>query len=96
MRILKILLTTIIALFGITFACLNAQPILINYYVGVRTLPLSLLLIVTLILGCLLGVFAMFGRYFKQKTLTMRLQYRLKITEKELSNLRSLPLKEPN
>lgn len=94
MRILQIVLLTLIALLGITFACLNAEPIPLHYYVGVKNLPLSLLLILTLILGCFLGAGAMFIRYLKQKTSNLHLQYRLKSAEKELATLRALPLKE--
>lgn len=94
MRFLKSLFITLIALFGITFACLNAQPTLINYFIGNTQLPLSLLLAITLILGSFLGILAMISLYFHQKTQKLRLEHRLKLAEKELTNLRAIPLKD--
>ncbi len=94
MRLIKALFVVLIALFAISFACLNAQPVSVNYYIGNTLLPLSLLLAFTLIIGSFFGMLAMFSRYLRQKTLNLRLQHRLKLAEKELANLRALPLKE--
>ncbi|MBI5448604.1 MAG: LapA family protein [Gammaproteobacteria bacterium] len=94
MRLLKLVLILLMALLGVSFACLNAQPVLINYYIGNSLIPFSLLLVFALILGSLLGALALFMLYLRQKTLTLRLQHRLKLAEKELANLRTLPLKE--
>lgn len=94
MRLFKFIFIAIIALFGISFACLNAQPVLINYYIGTRQAPLSLLLVFTLVIGSILGMLALIGLYFRQKTYTLRLEHRLKLAEKELANLRAMPLKE--
>lgn len=94
MRILKFIFILIIALFGVTFACLNAQPVAINYYIGNAQIPLSLLLALTLIIGSILGLFAMISLYLHQKTNNLRLEHRLKLAEKELANLRAIPLKD--
>lgn len=94
MRLLKFIFIAIIALFGISFACLNAQPVQINYFIGNVQIPLSLLLAITLIVGSFLGLLAMISLYFNQKTNNLRLDHRLKLAEKEITNLRTIPLKD--
>lgn len=93
MRIVKYLFLILVAFLGVTFAALNAEPIALNFYIGNYTLPLSLLLAITLILGCMLGLITALRLYFKLKTENLRLSHRLKLAEKELSHLRTIPLK---
>src|SRR3990167_2492819 len=94
MRLIKALFVVLIALLAITFTCLNAQAVIVNYYIGTTSTPLSLLLAFTLIIGSFFGVLAMFSLFLRQKTHNLRLSHRLKLVEKELANLRALPLQE--
>lgn len=94
MRILTYLFLILLVLFALTFAGLNAEPVNINYYLGKGQLPLSLLAILSFILGGLLGLFVAFSIYIKLKYANRRLQHRLKLVEEELINLRALPLKD--
>jgi lipopolysaccharide assembly protein A len=94
MRILSYLFLTLLVLFGLTFAGLNAEPVSINYYLGMAQLPLSLLAILSFILGGLLGLLMAFTIYIKLKYSNRRLRHRLKLVEEELVNLRALPLKD--
>ncbi|MGE3919838.1 MAG: lipopolysaccharide assembly LapA domain-containing protein [Gammaproteobacteria bacterium] len=94
MRIFNYIVLTIILLLGITFACLNAQTVGINLYLVKYQMPLSLLLVLTFVLGCLLGTLVCFATLLKEKGKTISLNHRLNIMEKELSNLRTSPLKD--
>lgn len=94
MRMVTYVILALLLLVGITFACLNADPVLINYYFGKRTMPLSLLVVLTFTLGCLLGLLVGCIMTLKQKSKNYRLQHRIKIAEKELANLRTIPLKD--
>ncbi|MDQ8038926.1 MAG: LapA family protein [Rickettsiella sp.] len=94
MRILTYLFLFLLVLLALTFAGLNAAPVSINYYLGKIELPLSLLAILSFILGGLLGLLMAFTIYVKLKYANRRLQHRLKLVEKELINLRALPLKD--
>lgn len=93
MRIFSYLLALIIILIGLSFAGLNAQLVNFNYYIGTYTLPLSLLLVFTLGIGCLLGLVVSIGLVFKLKRETRRLRKQVGLIEKEVSNLRAIPLK---
>ena len=94
MRIVTYILILLIILLGVTFAGLNAEPVMLNYYVGNAKLPLSLLLVLSLIIGCILSLIASLIVYIRLKTDNHRLRQRLKVVEAELANLRTIPLKD--
>jgi putative membrane protein len=93
-RILSYILIVIIVVLGISFATLNSGSVSINYYVGHRTMPLSLLLATVFTIGSLLGVFVGLWLLLKIKLKNYRLKQRLKFAEKEIENLRAIPLQD--
>jgi lipopolysaccharide assembly protein A len=50
-RIITYMLLLVIAVMGISFSCLNAERVQVNYYINTTTIPLSLLLALTFIAG---------------------------------------------
>ncbi len=94
MRIISYFFLLIIVIFGITFATLNSESVTINYYFGQATLALSLLLVLTFALGCLIGMIVGFWLLIKAKIITYRLRQRLTLAEKEIENLRAIPLQD--
>lgn len=94
MRIIGYLFLLIIVLFGMTFATLNSESVTINYYFGQTTLPLSLLLVLAFALGCLIGMLVGIWLLIKAKLLNYRLKQRLSLAEKEIANLRAIPLQD--
>jgi putative membrane protein len=77
-----------------TFATLNSESVTINYYLGSSTLPLSLLLVLVFALGCLIGMLVGFWLVIKSKLSNYRLRQRLNVAEKEIENLRAIPLQD--
>ena len=94
MNILVYLFIPLLILLGIIFACFNAEPVILNYYLGSIKFPLSALLIFALVIGVFLGLLAGLIIYIRLRSTSVRLRRRLKSVEEELSNLRALPLKE--
>jgi lipopolysaccharide assembly protein A len=94
MRIISYFLLLIIVLFGMTFATLNSESVTINYYLGQSSLPLSLLLVLVFAGGCLVGMLVGFGLLIKSKLHNYRLRQRLNLAEKEIDNLRNIPLQD--
>lgn len=94
MRIISYFFLLIIVLFGILFGVLNSESVTINYYLGQSTLPLSLLLVLVFALGCLIGMIVGFWLVIKAKLTNYRLKQRLNLAEKEISNLRAIPLQD--
>jgi lipopolysaccharide assembly protein A len=93
MRIISYIFLLLVMLIGITFASLNAAPVPFHYYLGSQQIPLALLLIFAFGCGILVGVIFILFSIIKLKRDNYRLKGHIKIVEKELENLRSLPLK---
>lgn len=94
MRIISLVCLLAIIILGVTFATLNSGEVTVNYYVGQRTMALSMLLVSVFSLGCLLGLLVGFWLLLKAKLKNYRLKKRLKVAEKEVQNLRAIPLKD--
>lgn len=94
MRIVSLFFILIIVIFGMTFATLNSESVTINYYIGQYSLPLSLLLVLVFAGGCLLGMIAGLWLLVKSKIQSHRLASRLTLAEKEIANLRAIPLQD--
>lgn len=79
---------------GATFAVMNAQVVTINYYIGTNRLPLSLLLVIILGVGGVIGWLAGFWMWVRLKAENVKSNFRIKSLEKELSHLRTHPVNE--
>ncbi|MDN3517689.1 lipopolysaccharide assembly protein LapA domain-containing protein [Aquisalimonas lutea] len=93
-RLLGVAALLVIALFGLSFALLNATRVDVDYYFGVVAAPLSLALLIALILGAILGALSALGVLVGKQRELRRLRRRVRDSEKELSELRRLPLKD--
>lgn len=95
---MRMLLTAIfyllLILFGISFAALNAVSVPVNLYVTKLTLPISVLMIVILGLGVCLGFCLFLARYWRLKAEHRKILSQLKLTEREIKNLRSIPIQD--
>lgn len=94
MRLLMIIFYLVLILLGVSFAVLNATSAQVNLYFTKLTMPISMLLIGMLGLGVLLGYLIFLCRYWRLKMECLKLKHQLKLTEKEIQNLRTMPLKD--
>ncbi|MCG8378479.1 MAG: LapA family protein [Proteobacteria bacterium] len=93
-RIAKLILILVILLFGLAFHLKNNQLVALNYYIGVIELPMSLVIVLVLILGALLGILASLPLIIKLKQQKLRLEKQIQNSEKEINNLRVMPVKD--
>jgi len=93
MRSLSYLVLLMIMLVGLTFASLNSSIVTFNYYLGSKEIVLSLLLVGVFGIGIFFGLLVAVLLWIKAKRDNMRLKSRLKVAEKEVENLRSIPIK---
>ena len=93
-RIVGTILIIILAVLATIFSVMNANPVELNYYLGKVEIPLSMALVLSLVVGALMGVMASLGVVIRLKKENIRLKKENANTEKELMNLRKLPLKE--
>lgn len=93
-RVVGLFFLLLVVLFGLSFALLNASRVELDYYFGTLSLPLSLLLVLVLIVGAVFGVVAALAMMVGRQRELSRVRRRLSETEKELNELRRLPLKD--
>ncbi len=93
-RIITFIVLLLVSLLGLSFALMNAEAVQLDYYFGSMKAPLSLVVVIAIIIGAGLGVLASMGIVLGQKRELAKLRKSAKIAEEEVSNLRSLPLKD--
>ena len=82
MRIIYSLVILAIFLIGMSFALQNADPVALHYYVGQKTAPLSLWLMIAMGVGILWGMLFCLMVYIRQRRTIMGLNRRLRALEK--------------
>ncbi len=93
-RIAKLILVFVILLIGLAFHLKNNQLIELNYYVDVISLPMSWLVVLVLFFGSMLGVLASLPIIIKLKRDKIMLERQIKNSEKEINNLRVMPVRD--
>lgn len=94
MRIIMMIFYLILILVGVSFAALNASSVQVNFYFTTLNMPISVLITLMLGLGALIGFFLFLCRYWRLKSENRRIKNQLHLTEKEIKNLRSIPLQD--
>lgn len=92
-KLIYTVLALIVILFGVIFAVLNAQSVQLNYYFGVQQLPLSLTIVLSMLIGAILGVLASIKLILHSRREVSRLRKASQVAEKEIANLRAIPIK---
>lgn len=91
-RLVDLITIIIIVILGLSFAMLNTAEVQLNYYFGVTSTPLSLLLVIMLLVGAILGALSTFGILLRQRAEIARLRRRTKMEHKALTERAKLPV----
>ena len=94
MRILMIIIYFIMAVLVVAFAALNAGSSQINLYFTTLTMPIALWMLLCCLFGILIGFCLFLGRFLRLKRVVHKIKNELKLTEKEIKNLRAIPLQD--
>ena len=92
-KLIYTVLVLAVILFGIIFAVLNADNVQLNYYFGSKQLPLSLAIVMSMVVGAILGVLASIKLILRTRREMSRLRKASAMAEKEITNLRAIPIK---
>lgn len=92
-KIFTIVLVVLMLILALSFSVINAHHVQLNYYIGQLDIPLSLLVIVSLILGSLIGALLMFRSIIGLRLELAKSRRAVKVNEKELHQLKTLPIK---
>ncbi len=92
LKLIKFILVIVFLVIGAAFAIINDQPVELDLYFLVTSLPLSLILLLAVGVGILLGaiVSAFYFMRIRKENADLRRQSRL--VEQEVKNLRNLPI----
>ena len=93
-RIVYLFIFLVLVIFGIVFAVLNAEPVNLNYYFGSKEVALSLILVLAMIVGAILGIIASASMIISNRREVMKLRKSVELAEKEVTNLRSIPIRD--
>ena len=94
MRLIMMIFYVCLMLFGVTFAALNAGSIALNLYFKTITLPIAVLIISAFACGIIVGFMIFLGRYLGLRAKHYKVKHQLQVMEKEIKNLRTIPLKD--
>ena len=93
-KIIYTCLFIIILIAGLAFFLRNSQVQEFNYLIGTITLPLALLVLLSLFAGVICGLLAVIPLLLRQRRRIARLEKQALIAEKEINNLRIVPVKD--
>lgn len=93
-RILKFLLFLVIVIIGLAVHLRNDQSVIFDYYLGSVESAFSLFLILAMCAGAILGILAGLPLILKLRRENSRLASRARLYEKELDNLRVIPVRD--
>jgi len=95
-RILTIIIFSVVFTLGAIFSAKNTHEVMINYYLGSISMPLSVVIILSIVIGLFLGAMALVMSGLRRRYEISQLQKKLTISEQELNSLRILPIKDPH
>ena len=93
MVIIKLLLLLAFMIIGASFALINDTPVTVDLYFLTPELPLSLLLLLALGCGIVLGGLAGMVYFMRVKKENADLKRKTRLVNEEVKNLRSMPIK---
>jgi putative membrane protein len=93
-RLIGFLLLIALIVLGLSFAVLNAQPVSLNYYLGYREIPLSIIVVLSLAAGAAIGALVSMGMILRLKGQAARLRKQLRQAEQAAQQMQILPAKQ--
>lgn len=93
-KILLLTVSIIVFITGLAFYLRNDQLVAVDYFLGNIEMSFSIWLLLILVGGVLLGWLTSLPVIIKLKRQNSRLSRQVKVTEKEINNLRVLPVKD--
>ena len=94
MKLVSYLVFIFLVFVGLSFAFLNPTNVAVDYYFSTLELPLSVFLVLSIILGILIGSFFTLFVYIRQGRKLYSLRAQLRVANKEIDNLRDIPIKD--
>jgi putative membrane protein len=94
MRIVILFLYLLLIIVTLAFASLNSDMVTIHLYWLEYKLPLAFMLIISFGLGLILGAIVFTGKFIALRLKFNKLKHQVTILEKEIKNLRTIPIQD--
>ena len=94
MRIVMMIVYLVAIILGISFAILNASSVTIDFYFTTIKMPISMFMFLMLGIGIIVGFLVYLPKSLRLKYEIRNLKSQLRISEKEIKNLRAIPLQD--
>lgn len=94
MRLLRYSLILIVLAIGISFSILNPSSMTIHYWIGSKMLPTPLFSVILFAMGFVVGLLLSAGLFLGARLESWRLGRKLQLAEKEIRNLRVMPIQD--
>lgn len=95
MRFLKLAGYVVLFIIGLAFGVRNTQAVKLDYFIGYFDAPLSLVVVVALVTGAVLGILVSLALTLRIRHQASQLRRSLSAVEQELAHTRSL-YKDPS
>ncbi|MBT3505893.1 MAG: LapA family protein [Piscirickettsiaceae bacterium] len=95
-RIITLIIFIAVFAAGAAFSAINNGPVELNYYLGTITLPISVIVIGSIVTGIILGALAIFIGTLGLRYENRSLNKKIAVNEQEINSLRILPIKDAN
>jgi putative membrane protein len=95
-RIITLIIFIAVFAAGAAFSAINNGPVELNYYLSTITLPISVVVIGSIVAGIILGALAIFISTLGLRYENRRLNKKIAVNEQEINSLRILPIKDAN
>ncbi|MFA5531890.1 MAG: LapA family protein [Thiohalomonadaceae bacterium] len=93
-RLIALVVLLFVIALGLGFAAVNTEIITVHFYIGDLNAPVSLVIVIAIAFGALLGILASLGVVLSTRLETSSLRKRVNLCEREVKNLRELPFKD--
>ena len=90
----KLIFIIIVLLLGLAFHVKNHQLVTLNYYIGEIQLSFSIVIVLAISVGVVLGILVSIPIIIRNRQLNSKLEKEIKIREKEINNFRIMPTKD--
>jgi uncharacterized integral membrane protein len=92
-RLIFTVIFIVVLILGLLFFIKNNQVMEFNYIAGSKDLPVSFLLFASLCMGVLLGLVASLPVIVRLKQKSTKLEKQIRVIEKEINNIRVMPVR---
>ena len=93
-KIITLIIFITVFIAGSAFSAINTSPVSINYYLGTISAPLSVIVVISILVGIILGAAIITLSIFRLRYENRRLTKKLQKVEQEIEGLQVLSLND--